>query len=124
MSVCTDFLTLELTAGTGSRTAESEPARNWLVQAKADFLIVNKNVAVANGCGLVDTTETGAKAVLDEVRVFKEEEIALSAVVKKRAGNPTIALRCTSQVDGADVDTMIPLDVDMTALEVGAVTGR
>ena len=122
LSVCPNFLTLELTAGTGSRTVGSEPARNWLVQAKADISSF-KEVALVNLCGFVDTTETGPKAVLDEVRVRDSEDIALSAVVKKRAGNPTIALRCTSQGGGGNVDRMIPKDVKMTALEVGAVTG-
>ncbi len=120
---CPNFLTLELTADAGSRTVDPEPARNWLVQAKSDVLSLKEGVFI-NSCGLVDTTETGAKAVLDEVRVFDGgEEIALSAVVKKRAGNPTIAFRCTSQANGADADRVIPKDVKMTALEVGAVTG-
>jgi hypothetical protein len=43
--------------------------------------------------------------------------------VKKAAGNPTIALRCTSQAVGTDIDKVIPSDEKMTALEVGAVTG-
>ena len=55
--------------------------------------------------------------------MFDDEDIALSAVVKKAAGNPTIALRCTSQDAGTLVDKVIPEDVKMTALEVGAVTG-
>jgi hypothetical protein len=131
LSVCPDFLTLKLSSDTGSRTAEPapapvparEPGRNWLVQAKADVLSL-KEVALVNRCGLVDTTETGPKAVLDQVRVFDSgEDIALSAVVKKAAGNPTIALRCTSQAGSSGVDEVIPQDVKMTALEVGAVTG-
>ena len=132
LSVCPDFLTLELaSSGTGSRTVEPqpqpqpdrEPGRNWLVQAKADVLSI-KEVALVNRCGLVDTTETGPKAVLDQVRVFDSgEDIALSAVVKKAAGNPIIALRCTSQAGSSGVDQVIPQDVKMTALEVGAVTG-
>jgi hypothetical protein len=134
VSVCPDFVTLELaSSGTGSRTVEPQPqpqpqpdrgpGRNWLVQAKADVLSI-KEVALVNRCGLVDTTETGSKAVLDQVRVgFDDEDIALSAVVKKAAGNPTIALRCTSQAGSSGVDRVIPQDVKMTALEVGAVTG-
>jgi hypothetical protein len=123
LSVCPDFLTLRLSSDTGSRTAEPEPGRNWLVQAKADVLSL-KEVALVNRCGLVDTTETGPKAVLDQVRVFDSgEDIALSAVIKKAAGNPTIALRCTSQAGSSGVDEVIPQDVKMTALEVGAVTG-
>jgi hypothetical protein len=123
LSVCPDFLTLKLFSDTGSRTVEPEPGRNWLVQVKADVLSL-KEVALVNRCGLVDTTETGQKAVLDQVRVFDSgEDIALSAVVKKAAGNPTIALRCTSQAGSSGVDEVIPQDVKMTALEVGAVTG-
>jgi hypothetical protein len=61
--------------------------------------------------------------VLDQVRVFEDEDIALSAVVKKAADNPTIALRCTSQAGSTGVDEVIPQDVKMTTLEVGAVTG-
>jgi hypothetical protein len=111
-----------LSSDTGSRTVEGEPGRNWLVQAKADILSI-KEVALVNQCGLVDTTETGPKAVLDQVRVFEDEDIALSAVVKKAAGNPTIALRCTSQAGSTGVDEVVPQDVKMTALEVGAVIG-
>lgn len=122
-SVCPDFLTLRLAADTGSRTAETEAGRNWLVQAKADVLSI-KEVALVNRCGLVDSSETGPKALLDEVRVFgSDEDIALSAVVKKAAGNPTIALRCTSQAGSTGVDEVVPMDVKLTALEVGAVTG-
>ena len=54
---------------------------------------------------------------------FDDEAIALSAVVKKAAGNPTIALRCTSQAGSAGVDKVIPQDLKLMALEVGAVTG-
>jgi len=82
---------LKLSSDTGSRTSEPEPGRNWLVQAKADVNSL-KEVALVNRCGLVDTVETGPKAVLDQVRVFDSgEDIALSAVVTKAAGNPTIA---------------------------------
>ncbi len=69
ISGCPDFLTLELGSDAGSRTVEQEPGRNWLVQAKADVLSI-KAFAAVNHCGLVDTTKTGAQAILDEVRVF------------------------------------------------------
>jgi hypothetical protein len=75
-------------------------------------------------CGLVDTSATGPAAVLDEVQLgashdeFSIEDIALSAVVKTRAGNPTVA-RCNSHVG----DSVIAKDAKITALEVGTVTG-
>jgi hypothetical protein len=125
LSVCPDFVALELTSGAGSRTAEpspSEPASNWLVQAKADVLTF-REVAVINRCGLVNTTATGPKSVLDEVLVHDDEDIALSAVVKKGAGDPTIALRCTRQSGSTGVDEIAPTNVKLTALEVGSVTG-
>lgn len=124
LSVCLDFLALRLSSDTARTPASNpEPGRNWLVGAKADVNSI-KEVALVNRCGLVDTGKTGPRAVLDEVRVFDSgEEIALSAVVKKGAGNPTVALRCTSQAVGADIDSVIPLSVKMTALEVGSVTG-
>jgi hypothetical protein len=125
LSVCPNFVALELASGTGSRAVEpgpSEPASNWLVQAKTDVVSI-KEVSQVNRCGLVSTEKTGRNAVLDEVRVREDEDIALSAVVKRGAGNPTIALRCTSQDAGAAVDVVIPIDVKLTALEVGSVTG-
>ena len=52
------------------------------------------------------------------------ETIALSAVVKKRAGDPTVAIRCTEQpgTDGepGSADVLHTTFVKMTALEVGA----
>jgi hypothetical protein len=125
LSVCPDFVTLELTSGAGSRTLEpgaSEPAGNWLVQAKADVRTF-REVAAINRCGLVNTAATGPKAVLDEVLVHDDEDIALSAVVKKGAGDPTIALRCTRQSGSTGVDEIAPTNVKLTGLEVGSVTG-
>jgi hypothetical protein len=40
-------------------------------------------------------------------------------VVKKRAGNPAIALRCNSFTG----DSVKPKDAKITALELGPVTG-
>lgn len=125
LSVCPDFVTLELGPGKGAKAVEpspSEPASNWLIQAKADVLSF-RQVAVGNLCGLVNTEITGPKAVLDQIRVHDDEDIALSAVVERRAGNPTIGLRCTRQSGSAGVDELAPTDVKLTALEVGAVTG-
>jgi len=68
-------------------------------------------------CGLVNTTD---KPLLDEaVSVGTNETMALSAVVKKRAENPTIALRCNSSSGGL----VTPFFSRITALEVGTVTG-
>jgi hypothetical protein len=129
LSVCTDILTLELSSGVArSRTAEPvppEPARNWLVQAKADALTQRTTTATKNQCGLVNTAATGARAVLDQVdapSVGNSDGIALSAVVRKAAGNPTIALRCTARQQG-DVDRVSTDLVKITAVEVGTVTG-
>ncbi len=131
LTVCPNHLVLQLQSGPASRTVQPptpgpqvrEPGRNWLVQAKADILSI-KEVALNNTCGLVNTVETGPKAVLDQVRVTGDREVlALSAVVKKRANNPPIALRCTSQSGSSGVDGVIPIEAKMTALEVGSVTG-
>jgi hypothetical protein len=134
ISICPDFLTLPLSSNTSSRTVtpapQSEPQpqpdrepRNWLVQAKSDVLSL-KEVALVNRCGLVDTTESGPEAVLDQVRVFDSgEDIALSAIVRRAEGNPTIALRCTSQDGSSGTDEVIPKDVKLTALELGSITG-
>jgi hypothetical protein len=60
--------------------------------------------------------------VLDSSTFLREDgNVALNAAVKKRDGNPTIALRCTSEGPGP-VD-VIPLFAKITALEVGTVTG-
>ena len=126
---CPDFLVLELGSG-----APAERDRNWLIQAKADVQ-VDKVVRDDNNlCGLVNTEQTGPKAVLDQVHVHdvgeedvipRDQGIALSAVVKKRAGNPTIALRCTRLDHGTPplVDTVVPTFAKITALEVGSVAG-
>jgi hypothetical protein len=58
--------------------------------------------------------------VLDEMLIPDAvEAAALSAVVRKGAGNPTIALRCTSQPG----NVVAPSFAKLTALEVGTVTG-
>jgi hypothetical protein len=125
ISTCPDFLTLPLASSAGSRTVTPAPQpdrepRNWLVQAKSDILSI-KEVALVNRCGLVDTTESGPAAVLDQVRVFESEDIALSAIVRRAEGNPAIAFRCTSQSGSTGVDQVIPKEVKLTALELGAV---
>ena len=124
LTVCPDHLVLELQAGSASRTVQApEPGRNWLVQAKADILSI-KEFPFNNTCGLVNTEETGPKAVLDQIRVGDDREIiALSAVVKKKANDPPIALRCTSQSGDEGADKVVPIEAKMTALEVGSVTG-
>jgi len=129
LRACTDILTLDLSSGDASRAVEQAPpasARNWLVQAKADLLVQRDTTSTINTCGLVDTSVSGPAAVLDQVDAGRSDEssdaIALSAVVKKRAGNPTIALRCTARQDG-DVDRVSTDEVKITALEVGAITG-
>lgn len=137
LKVCTNILTLNLASGPLSRTAEpppSDPDRNWLIQAKAELLTQGDTTNAINICGLVTVGATGPKAVLDEVDAPDLEDgggdtdgVALSAVVKKREGNPTIALRCTAH-DGTpatdDVrDVVRANEVKITALEIGAVTG-
>jgi hypothetical protein len=140
---CADYLALELDSGTapgttvipgaGGRTAPqpgtqipvNEPDRNWLVQATLE-VAVNNGVGLQGAkCGLVNKLATGPAAVLDELHLLVQpnqselESIALSAVVKKRAGNPTIALRCETSGDGE----VIVDDARITAVEVGTVTG-
>jgi len=134
LKVCTNILTLKLSSGPLSRTAEplpSDPARNWLIQAKAAVLTQAETTNDRNDCGLVNVNATGPKAVLDEVHAPFDPEradgVALSAVVKKGAGNPTIAVRCTAH-DAAtqtdDVRDVVSADsVKIIATEVGAVTG-
>jgi hypothetical protein len=66
---------------------------------------------------LVNTTD---EKLLDQaVSVDTNENIALSAVVKKGASNPTIALRCNSSPG----DRVTPFFSKITAFEVGTVTG-
>lgn len=125
LSACPDFLALELASGTGSRAVQpgpSEPASSWLVQAKADVLTF-REVALVNRCGLVNSEKTGPNAVLDQVRLHDDEDIALSAVIKRGAGDPTVALRCTRQSGSPGVDEVAPTHVKLTALEIGSVTG-
>jgi hypothetical protein len=131
LSVCPNHLVLDLGAGASSGTVSqpstpgqaitappsSVPGSNWLVQAKLDVRAPSNTF---NVCGLVDTTLTGPKAVLDEMLIPDAvEAAALSAVVRKGAGNPTIALRCTSQPG----NVVAPSFAKLTALEVGTVTG-
>ena len=66
--------------------------------------------------------------LLDEVEFEGEDEetVVLRGVVKKRPGDPTVALRCTEQpgTDGVpgSADILHTTFVKITALEVGAVT--
>lgn len=125
---CPNFLVLAL----GS-SATAQPDSNWLIQATAD--VSGSTLSQQdpdNVCGLVDTERTGPNAVLDQAPLPDEgseihEDISLSAVVKKSAGNPTIALRCSRQDrPGAPwffLDTIKPTLVKVVALEVGSVTG-
>jgi hypothetical protein len=123
--------------GTPSGPQGAEPGRNWLVQAKL-HIVVAKPFGEAgtpgdstgtpadptpNRCGLVNAAAAGRQSVLDQVQVGESkgslsENIALSALVSKRANNPLIALRCTSQQG----DRVTPSFVKITALEVGAAT--
>ena len=125
---CPNFLVLEL----GS-SATPQPDSNWLIQATADVDGVQFAPNPDNVCGLVDTERTGPNAVLDQVPLpggpgVIDEDLSLSAVVKKAAGNPTIALRCSRQAVGvpggpAFFDDVRPTLVKVVALEVGSVTG-
>ena len=134
LSACQNHLVLPLTSGSATApplragpgtlpvpgTPGAEPSRNWLIQAKVSVsVIMPLDSSAGNQCGLVNTSVVGPRAMLDEAAFSRSEAIALSAVVKKREGNPTIALRCTSR-PGNDV---IPHSVKITALEVGSVTG-
>ena len=128
LSVCPDFLALPLAAKSGARAIEGtplgEPGRNWLVQAK--FVISvggSSNQTVLNTCGIVDTSKSGPEAVLDSIQTFtktasEEETMAFSAVVRKNAGDPTVAVRCTEQPG----DTVELGNTKLTAVEVGRVT--
>jgi hypothetical protein len=116
---CPNHLVLDLSSDAGSRTVESQPGRNWLVHAKLTVDVDEGPSARALRCGLVDTSDA-PDALLDEAVVpQRDESVALSAVVKKRAGNPTIALRCNSPAG----DQVAPEFAKLTALEVGDVTG-
>ena len=114
----------------------SEPGRNWLVQAKLQSWSAkslrevgmpgDRGDPTPNRCGLVNgRPSAGRQAVLDQVQVGESqgglsENIALSALVSRRANNPLIALRCTRQQG----DQVTPSFVKITALEVGAATTR
>jgi hypothetical protein len=144
LSACPDNLVLRLASAGGSgRQAAPQPTppgapapgpqvaeagRNWVIEARLHVAVDHgKNIVpstVANRCGLVNTTARGRKAVLDEVQLGDAEgeiskNISLGAIVKKRAKNPTVAVRCTSQ----SLDRVIPSLVEISALEVGTVTG-
>jgi hypothetical protein len=121
LSVCPDFLALPLASKSGARTVGG-PGRNWLVQAR--FVVaVGGTTGVLDTCGIVDTSESGPAAVLDSVQTFtktqsEEETMAFSAVVRKNAGDPTVAIRCTEQPG----DTVELSNTKLTAVEVGRVT--
>jgi hypothetical protein len=121
--------------GTPPGPQVAEPGRNWLVQAKLHIVAAKPVREVGtpsdstgtpadptpNRCGLVNAAAAGRRAVLDQVQVGESqgrvsENIALSALVSRRAKNPLIALRCTSQQG----DQVTPSFVKITALEVGA----
>jgi len=150
LSRCPNQLELQLatsaTSGSGGRQEDPGPAgpggpepgpqvpeagRNWLVQAKLHIVAgkgageVGSQDHTVNRCGLVNVAVTGPRAVLDQVQVGGSvgrvsENLALSAFVGKRATNPTVALRCTSQQG----DQVVPSFVKITALEVGTAPAR
>ena len=107
---------------------DGEPGRNWLVQAKLQIGSTQGDRAFTNRCGLVRIRPQGAAVLLDEVQfeAGDVETIALSGIVMRQAGDPTIALRCTEQpgTDGVpgSADVVNTSFVKITALEVGAVT--
>jgi hypothetical protein len=146
LSACPNRLELALSSAAESTrqanpapTQPTEPApgpevpeagRNWLIQARLHVSIGRTPLSqppsgVANRCGLVDTSATASpRAVLDETQVGEtagasSENIALSAVVPQRLGNPSVALRCTSQTG----DRVTAGFIRITALTVGTVTG-
>lgn len=108
---CPDWLVLRLDSA-----QVNEPARNWSIQAKMQLNIVKSAVGGGTFCGLVNTVND---VLLDEVVVVgTTEPVALGAVVKKGANNPSIALRCTSSESRVD-----PEFSKIMALEAGTVTG-
>ena len=137
---CPNLLVLPLASGDTSRTApapgpggpgQPEPGpqqpkgSNWLVQARTTLTILPANGASTEvHCGLVNPNASGPAAVLDDFEVteitpFAFRVVTLSGVLKKRAGNQTVALRCTSRLgDNIEINS-----TKMTAQEVGAVTG-
>ena len=144
LSACPDNVRLRLaSAADSSRQANPDPTppgaptpgpevpgagRNWLIEARLHVAVLHTRVfepaSIADKCGLVNsTTARGRKAVLDQVQLANIEgevstDIALSAIVTKRAKNPTVALRCTAQ----NGDRVIPSLIEIRALEVGTVT--
>ena len=130
---CPNQVELDLEADSGSPTGDdlredAEPGRNWLVQAKLQVGGTKGESSTTNRCGLVHVRSPAHALLLDEVQVLHVgdvETVALSAVVKKRAGDPTVAIRCTEQpgTDGVpgSADVLHTTFVKMTALEVGAV---
>jgi hypothetical protein len=94
------------------------------VLAVAAEQILERSIAAsdrdASHCGLVNTALTGPRAVLDEAGLLGGEAGSLTAVVKKGAGNPTIARRCATPPGGSTIPTFAKI----TALEVGTITGR
>ena len=128
---CPNQVELDLEDESGSTTGERDdggPGRNWLVQAKLQVGASKGESRTTNRCGLVEVRSPGTALLLDEVQLTNdhEETVALSGVVKKRAGDPTVALRCTEQPGTIGVpgsaDVLHTVFVKITALEVGAVT--
>ncbi len=119
LSVCPDHLRLRLSTSTAG-----PENRNWLVQAKLGVSTNAGSSFTANRCGLVDTSRSGPRSVLDELQFGKQDgapagTASLVAVIRKAAGDPTVALRCTEQAGDRSSATFVKL----TALEVGAVSG-
>ena len=129
---CPNQVELDLEADSASPTGgdlreDDEPGRNWLVQAKLQVGGTKGESTTINRCGLVEVLSPAHALLLDEVQIgFADAEtVTLSAVVKKRSGDPTVAIRCTEQpaIDGVpgSADVLHTTFVKMTALEVGAV---
>ena len=122
---CPDQVELDLEADSGPPPGDelredSGPGRNWLVQAKLEVGGSKGPSSTTNRCGLVQVLSPAHALLLDEVQVIDvgdAKTVALSAVIKKRAGDPTVAIRCTEQPG----DGLFTTFVKMTALEVGAV---
>ena len=122
LSGCQDHLALPLASPVGARTAPPNPApagRNWLVEAKLQVAVNNGSGFESVTCGLVDR----AGGALDTAELLGRpvesslEHVSLAAVVRKPAGDPTVALRCSS--DGSEVVVSHAL---ITAREAGNVT--
>jgi hypothetical protein len=120
---CPNAVELQLEEDSGEPSPLKDvggPGSNWLVQAKLQPGGARGDSEVTNRCGLVDVRSPGTALLLDEVAfdVTGRETIALSGVVRKQAGNPTVAVRCTEQPG----DTVHTAFVKITALEVGRLT--